>query len=72
MRVFAIIVLMASVCACDYFVGDSKTPPPAAAGDYGFFTYTAIDGSQVTVARQSPDPEWSNQLVGAGVAEGVK
>lgn len=57
MRFLAVLAL-AGVCVAGYFYATTATPEKpiaATAGEHGFFTYTAIDGSTVTVARQSPD-----------------
>lgn len=70
MRALAVIVLLVGVCACASY-GD-KPEPQVQAGEHGFFTYTAIDGTEVTVQRQSPVPEMSDQFVGSGVSESVK
>lgn len=72
MRAFAVIVLLAGACACASYGEKPVAEKQAQAGTNGFFTYTAIDGTEVTVQRQSPDPEMSDQLVGAGVSESVK
>lgn len=57
MRFLAILVILA-ICFVGYRCATSTSRPAAPAvepGPYGFFTYTAIDGSTVTVARHQPD-----------------